>query len=76
VAHDNGFDVLDVIAGRFDGVGELHLFGVHGAWEEISEWRAPFLCRVDQFMVLCRLDTTSESWDTYDLDVLGTAGLE
>jgi hypothetical protein len=46
VAHDNGFDVSDVVAGGFDGVWELHLLGVDGAWEEIGEWRTPFLCRV------------------------------
>ena len=43
VAHDDGFDVFYVIAGRFDCVGELHLLGVDGAWEEIGEWRTPFL---------------------------------
>jgi hypothetical protein len=43
VAHYDGFDVLDIIAGRFDGVWELHLLGVDGAWEEIGEWRTPFL---------------------------------
>lgn len=74
VAHYDGFDVFDVVAGGFDCVGELHLLGVHGAWEEIGEWRAPFLCRVDHFMVLWR--SLAKSCNTYDLDVLGTAGLE
>ena len=74
VAHDNGFDVLHVVAGGFDGVWELHLFGVDGAWEEICEWRAPFLCRIGQLIVLCR--SLAKSWNTYDLDVLGTAGFE
>lgn len=43
VAHYDRFDVFDVVAGRFDGVGELHLLGVDCAWEEIGEWRTPFL---------------------------------
>ena len=74
VAHDDGFDVFDVVAGGFDCVGELHLLGVHGAWEEIGEWRAPFLCRVGQLILLCR--ALADGCYTYDLDVLGTAGLE
>lgn len=74
VAHDDGSDVLDIVAGRFDGVRELHLFGVDGAWEEIGEWRTPFLCHVGQLAVLCL--SLTEGWDTYNLDVLSTAGLE
>jgi len=49
VAHYDGFDVFDVIAGCFDGVGELHFFRVDGAWEEIGERRTPFLFHVGQF---------------------------
>lgn len=43
MAHDDGFDVFDVVAGGFDGVWELLVLGVDGAWEEIGEWRSPFL---------------------------------
>ena len=43
VAHDDGFDVFDVVACGFDGVWELHFLGVDGTWEEIGEWRSPFL---------------------------------
>jgi hypothetical protein len=74
VAHYDGFDVLDVVAGRFDGIGKLHLLGIHGAWEKIGEWCAPFLCRVGQSAVLCL--SLTEGWDAYDLDVLSTASLE
>lgn len=74
MAHYNGFDVFNFVAGGFDGVGELHLLGVHGAWEEIGEWRAPFLCRVGQLILLCR--SLAEYCITYDLYVLGTASFE
>lgn len=54
VAHDYGFYVFYVVPSGFDGVWELHLLGVDGAWEEICEWRTPFLYHVGQFIVLCR----------------------
>lgn len=47
MAHDNGFDVFDIVTGRFNSVRELHLLGVDGAREEIGEWRAPFLVQVN-----------------------------
>jgi len=74
VAHDDGFDVFDIVAGGFDGVWELHLLGVDGAWEEIGEWRTPFQHRVGQSMVLCR--SLAEDQKTYDLDILSTACFE
>lgn len=74
VAHDNGFDVSDIVAGRFDCVGELHLLGVDCSWEQIGEWRTPLLYRVDQFLVVCLSST--EGRNTYNIDILGTARLE
>lgn len=74
VAHDNGFDVFDIVAGRFDGVGELHFLGLDCAWEEIGERRTPFLCRVGQFIVPCC--SLPEGRNAYDLNVLGTTCLE
>jgi hypothetical protein len=44
VAHDDGLDVSDIVAGGFDGIGELHLLGVDSAREQIGQWRTPFLC--------------------------------
>ena len=55
-------------------LGEPHVLCVDGAWKEIGEWRAPFLCRVGQSTVLCRFLT--EARNTYNLDVLGNSGVE
>lgn len=74
MAHDDGFDVFDIVACGFDCVGELHLLGVDCAWEEIGVWRTPFLFSFCQFTVPWRSLTSGRK--TYDLDVLGAAGLE
>jgi hypothetical protein len=54
VAHDYGFDVFDVVPRGFDRIRQLHLLGVDGAWEEISERCAPFLYHIVQLIVIRR----------------------
>jgi hypothetical protein len=39
MAHDDSLHVPDVVAGSFDSVRKLHLLGVNGAREKISERR-------------------------------------
>ena len=41
VAHDDGFDVLNVMAGLLDLRLELVVFGVINAGEDVVQWRAP-----------------------------------
>lgn len=43
MSHDDGFDILDIVAGGFDRVRKLHLFGVYCPWEYVGEWWTPFL---------------------------------
>ena len=45
MSHDDGFDVVDVVAGGFDGVRELHLLGIGGARKDIGKWSTPFLSK-------------------------------
>ena len=42
VTHDDSLHIPDVIAGSFDGIWKLHLLGVNGAREKISERRTCF----------------------------------
>lgn len=41
MAHDNSFDVLDIIPSSSDRVGELHLLSVHSLWEEVGKRSTP-----------------------------------
>jgi hypothetical protein len=46
VAHDDGFHVFDIVTSGLDRIRQLHLVGVDGTREEISEWCAPFLYHI------------------------------
>ena len=43
MSEDDGFDVLDGVAGGADGGGEFVFFGVDGSGEDVGYGRAPFL---------------------------------
>lgn len=43
VAHYDGFDVFDVVAGGFDCCGEFLILGVFDPWEDICYWGGPML---------------------------------
>lgn len=54
MAHDDGFDVFDVVAGGFDGVGKLHLLSIDRPWEDVGESYTPFLWYAGQDRDPCR----------------------
>ena len=70
MAKDDGLDVFDVVAGRFDGGRQALRVFVLGTREHIRQRGAPFLPQVSDSR---RLDSCQK---TYNVDVLCTAGLE
>ena len=48
VAHYNGFHILDIVAGLFDGIWELVLCLVDYAREHVSQGWTPFLLKIRQ----------------------------
>lgn len=43
VTKHDGFNVLNIVPGFFDGVGKLVLLVINHTGEDICKWRSPFL---------------------------------